>query len=183
MSKNNINNDWDDYQNKIFNISSYLGKLDNNFKNETIIDSLYNQKFKLDETKICNLDNVDATLIEPYRDVRMKIDRNPMNSCISSNGVYHEKLNNYGNLGNFVDYKDLEAGQIMYYNTNEKKEGYFSNEMEMSREEYTDPMGSTSYEYSLPDEKREDEDLPQWLKDSQNHREEIIKNCSRRKYL
>ena len=130
--------------------------------------------------------SADPRLTSAIRGSRMTLDRPPIDSTIKLKDIYDEKIKSSGQ--NYSSYNDINYGDIIYYTTNDDAfyKPLFSNPAHTISTLYKDPMDNIIPEYTrIPLEKQnnpittlnnEDNDgyHLSWIKDSQNHREDLL---------
>jgi hypothetical protein len=132
--------------------------------------------------------NDDPRLVNAATGDRLQLDRPPYTHTIKLKDLDKDvSLDNYGK--GYKSYKDVNAGQIVYYINREQQDAYFeplfSKEATTVGTMYKDPMGNMRAEYTrIPNEKYDPilgdpcdvsgEYCLSWMKDTQYHREDIL---------
>ena len=143
------------------------------------------EKIKCNNQQVCNQTQYashDPRLFyAPYAQI-LTLDRPPLDS---TSDLSDKSLYKYGQ--NYNGYKDIDAGQIVYYINKEKQEPFFSPLFTTPAYTYgnlyQDPMGSMKPEYKrvplkynnpLDTHKKTYEGGLSWIQDSTSHREDIL---------
>lgn len=155
--------------------------------NPQVLESKYSPNFeKIDCNQTPQYTSHDPRLFyAPYAQ-RLTLDRPPLDAtsnlgCLSSD----KSLDKYGQ--NYLGYKDINAGQIVYYINKEKEEPFFSplftTPAYTYSELYQDPMGAMKPKYyrfpikhtnPLNRDKNSYEGDLSWIEDSMFHREDLL---------
>ncbi len=114
-------------------------------------ENIYSDNISRDFGSVCltpELNNgIGYTSYDPrLKDVmrggeRMILDRPPINHSVKLDKVYNQNLKNYGR--NYKNYKDVNGGQIMYYNDKSIEDAYYS-------PNFVDPVQIVGYAYRDP---------------------------------
>lgn len=138
-------------------------------------DGYYFQK-----TKCGNYTSADPRLIDPTRNIHMKLDRPPYEGELCQSEIYKDlSYQNYTNL--YKNYSELNSGQIQYYVDVEQQQPFYDPVYNIpSRVKgriYVDPMGVVKPEYTktpiIPVTTKTYSDL-NFLNDSMKHREDMM---------
>ena len=132
-TENNIKNGF-----TYLNPEAYQEKVAKNFENEC--------KKRGEET----FTSSDPRLIDVPRAFRMELDRIPMDSSIELKNLYSDnKLSGYGK--NYKSYKDINAGQILYYTDSNFSNPFygpnFGTNYRIIGDVYRDPMDGLEIQY------------------------------------
>lgn len=131
--------------------------------------------------------NSDPRLFNAAGGTWLQLDRPPLNSSHSINTLSTDKsLDCYGK--NYRTYSDINAGQILYYNSKDREDAYyeplFSTPADVVGYMYKDPMDNIRPQYTrIPIEKYDPitdsncdygSDCLSWMRDSQFQRQDIL---------
>ena len=120
--------------------------------NPRTYSNLYAKDFyKSNENCDNSYTSTDPRLISIFHNgQQLELDRPPMDGSMKMKDIYNPELNNYGKPV-YKNYKDINAGQIMYYIDRSIEDTLhkplFNNPALIDGELYTDPMSSTYPEY------------------------------------
>jgi|TARA_B110000259_G_C14034207_1_gene408371 hypothetical protein len=159
--------------------------------NPQAIEDKYSNDF---ERKDCNLGpnvetvyvDTDPRLMSAPRAQYIALDRPPAQSKVDINKIATDKsLDNYGQ--HYSGYSDINAGQIVYYINNERKEPFYGPNFSTSALTTStldiDPMGQISPSYVrhplkdpeyLNTTKKNYTGCLSWIQDSMSHREDLM---------
>lgn len=127
----------------------------------------------------------DPRLYSSLHNQYLTFDRPPLESKVPLSEVYDKKLQGYGQ--GYETYKDINAGNILYYTDKSIEDPYFnplfSQPARVGTVVYKDPMGAMKPEYPriveqtklIGDDQCDNKGFClSWMRDSQQHREDIL---------
>lgn len=129
----------------------------------------------------------DPRLTVAVRGIRMPLDRPPLDSSVPLKDIYKDELTNYGQ--DYQTYKDIGAGQILYYTGKDREDAYYEPLFDKQAHSvgvlYKDPMDNIKPHYDrIPIGKQPNPSTDtknnldgyglSWLRDSQNQRQNIL---------
>jgi hypothetical protein len=146
-------------------------------------------KIKCEDTQGCcpttQYASWDPRLYSATHNQYITFDRPPLESKIPLSEIYDKKFKGYGQ--GYETYKDINAGNVLYYNNAAREDPYysplFSQPARVGTVVYKDPMGAMKPEYPrivdntklVGDDQCDNQGFClSWMRDSQNHREDIL---------